>query len=73
MRLILRRIWSVFRRGDLGLLTLCRAASAFGGLIISSATAHNGSLRYVIIQMGAIAVGVISYVAVSAVDLDFIY
>jgi rod shape determining protein RodA len=72
MRQILRRIWSVFRRGDLVLLTLCLAASAFGCLIISSATAHNGSLRYVIIQMGAIAVGVISYVAVSAVDLDFI-
>ncbi|MBQ3214884.1 MAG: FtsW/RodA/SpoVE family cell cycle protein, partial [Oscillospiraceae bacterium] len=72
LRRIARRIWNVFRKGDLILLLACVAASAFGCIIIASTTAHTGSSRYLIIQIGAIVLGVLSYVAVSALDLDFI-
>ena len=72
MRKLLKHIWSVFRRGDIVLLLLCLAASAFGCLVIASATAHSNPTRYLVIQLGAIALGVISYVAVSAINLDFV-
>ena len=72
MRRIAQTIWNVFRRGDLILLLLCLVTSAFGCLCVASATNHNGTLRYVIIQAAAILLGVICYVAVSAIDLDFI-
>ena len=72
MRRVLQSIWNVFRRGDLILLLLCVVTSAFGCLAVASATNHQDTLRYVIIQAGAIVLGIICYVAVSAVDLDFV-
>ncbi len=72
MRKLIKYVWNVFRKGDLVLLLFCLLASVFGCVAIASATAHTGSSRYLIVQIGAIALGVISYVAVSAVDLDFI-
>ena len=54
------------------LLLLCVVASAVGCLFIASATAHTNTIRYLIVQVGAIALGVVFYVAVSAIDLDFI-
>lgn len=72
MRRLLQHIWSVFRKGDLILLLLCMITSAFGCLVIASATAHHETLRYVFIQIGAIGIGVIMYVLVSCVDLEFI-
>ena len=72
MRRLLQKIWTVFRKGDLILLLLCLVASAFGCLCIASATNHRGFTHYVLIQGAAIALGVICYVAVSAIDLDFV-
>ncbi len=71
-RRLMRRLWNVFRKGDLVLLLACVAASAFGCLIIASTTAHTGSSRYLIIQIGAIILGIMSYIGVSAIDLDSI-
>ena len=68
----MKNIWNVFRRGDMVLLMLCVVASGVGCVFIASATAHSDSMRYLVIQIGAIILGVISYVAVSAVDLDSI-
>ena len=68
----MKNIWNVFRRGDMVLLMLCLVASGVGCVFIASATAHTDSMRYLVIQIGAIILGVISYVAVSAVDLDSI-
>ena len=67
-----RKAWQVFRQGDIVLMCLCLAASIFGCVVIASATAHTGSMRYLVIQIGAIVIGLISYVAVSAVNLDFV-
>lgn len=72
VRRLLKSLWNVFRRGDLVLLTICLMASVFGCVVIASATAHSGSSRYLIVQIGAIIIGVLSYVLVSAIDLDFI-
>ena len=72
MRRVLQKIWTVFRKGDLILLLLCLVTSAFGCLCIASATNHRGFAHYVLIQGAAIALGVICYVAVSAIDLDFV-
>ena len=72
MRRLLRYAWNVFRRGDMILLLLCLIASAMGCVAIASATAHSGTIRYLIIQIGAICIGVLSYTVVSAIDLDFI-
>ena len=67
-----RKAWQVFRQGDIVLLCMCLFASIFGCVVIASATAHTGSMRYLVIQSGAIVLGLISYVAVSAINLDFI-
>ena len=72
MRRALQKIWTVFCKGDLILLLLCLVTSAFGCLCIASATNHRGFTHYILIQGAAIALGVICYVAVSAIDLDFI-
>ncbi|MBQ7345927.1 MAG: FtsW/RodA/SpoVE family cell cycle protein [Oscillospiraceae bacterium] len=72
IRRFLKNVWDVFRRGDMVLLLLCLVASGVGCVFIASATAHSGSMRYLVIQIGAIILGIISYVAVSAIDLDFV-
>ena len=72
MRRILQKIWTVFRKGDLILLLLCLVTSAFGCLCIASATNYRGFTHYLLIQGAAIVLGVICYVAVSAIDLDFV-
>ena len=72
MRRALQTVWNVFRKGDLILLLLCVVTSAFGCLCIASATNHQETIRYVIIQAAAIMLGVGCYVGVSAIDLDFV-
>ena len=72
VRRLMRKVWNVFCKGDLVLLLACVAASAFGCLVIASTTAHSESGRYLVIQIGAIIIGIIFYVAVSAIDLDWI-
>ena len=72
MRQLIRRIWNTFLSGDKILLLLCLVTSSLGCIAIASATAHHETLRYVFVQMGAIAIGVIFYVLVSCIDLEFI-
>ena len=72
MRQIVRKIWNTFLSGDKILLLLCLVTSCLGCIAIASATAHHETLRYVFVQMGAIAIGVVCYVIVSCIDLEFI-
>lgn len=60
------------RKGDILLLSLCTAASLFGLLLIFSATRYLGGYRNVIVQLAAIALGVIVYIFLSAVDIELI-
>ena len=72
LRRLIRNIWNVFRKGDLVLLLLCVMTSAFGCLAIASATNHSDPMRYLVIQIGAVVIGIFSYIIVSAIDLEFI-
>ena len=66
-----RRLGEAFRKGDMLLLLLCLLTTAFGCLIIASATSYTGSLRQVIVQIVATGLGVIMYLVSSSVDAEF--
>ena len=60
----------ITRQADLVLLALCCAATLFGLVEIASATHYMGTWKYVIVQGGAAAIGVVIYFLVSMVDLN---
>ena len=66
-----RELRDFFRKGDLILLLLCLITSAFGVIMIASAKNYMGNVRFIIIQVAAIAIGILAYVIVSAIDADF--
>lgn len=72
MRNFLQEFRDFFRKGDMVLLLLCLAATAFGCIIIASTTNAMGSLRFIIIQITGAILGVLLYAAVSAIDLAFL-
>lgn len=59
------------RKADLILLLLCLVATAFGCLVIASTTNAEGSIRYVLVQMGAAMIGVFAFFIMSSIDSDF--
>lgn len=71
----MRQFWTnlrnFFRNGDVVLLVLCVVTSAFGCLMIGSTTNHTGQLRYVYVQLGAIGLGVLVYMVISSLNVDF--
>ena len=71
MRDFLQELKYFFRKGDMVLLTMCLATSAFGCLIIASTNNYRGFTRYVIVQLAAVALGVILYAITSSIDADF--
>lgn len=71
MRRFILRITEAFRQGDKVLLLLCLITTAFGCLIISSTTGYMGSLRYLIVQIGAALLGVLLYLVFSSIDAEF--
>ena len=68
-----RELKSFFRKGDMVLLILCLATSAFGCLIISSVTnapKFGSSTRYIMIQIAATLLGVLLFAIMSSIDAD---
>lgn len=61
-----------FKRADMLLLGLCLACALFGIVMISSATASYHSARYLIVQIGAMIIGVGLYVVLTVIDLDIL-
>ena len=59
------------RKADLVLLLLCLVATAFGCLVIASTTNAEGSIRYVLVQIGAATIGVFLFFIISSIDSDF--
>ena len=72
MRQFFSELRNFFRKGDMILLGLCLLLTAYGCLIIASATNVYNTPRYVIIQIGAALLGVFMYAIVSSVDLEFL-
>lgn len=66
------RLKESIRNGDWVLLLLCVITTAFGVLVIASATNYLDSLRYVIMQIVGAGLGVLLYMVVSSIDLEFI-
>ncbi len=66
-----RELKSFFRKGDMVLLVLCLSIAAFGCLMIASTNNWRGFSRYLIVQIAAIILGVISYAFMSSIDLEF--
>ncbi len=71
MRRLTQPLREAFQKGDKVLLLLCLVATAFGCLMIASATNAMGFLRFVIIQSLAAVLGVLLYVIFSSIDADF--
>ncbi|MBE6947331.1 MAG: hypothetical protein E7454_03675 [Ruminococcaceae bacterium] len=73
MREFWQELKSFFRKGDMVLLILCLATSAFGCLVVASATSavkFGGSTRYIVIQMGTTLIGVLMFMIMSSIDTD---
>lgn len=70
----MREFWQelkrFFRKGDMVLLIMCLAISAFGCLIIASTNNYRGFFPYIRTQVIAIGLGVIFYALCSTVDLE---
>lgn len=72
MRKFSQEFLDAFRKGDKVLLALCMLTTAFGCVIISSATSWMGATRFLLIQLIAVAIGIGLFIAISSIDLDFI-
>ena len=71
MQRYLSELKNFFRKGDMILLLLCLATSAFGCLVMASATnaaKFGGSSRYMLVQVGATMIGVMMYALMSSID-----
>lgn len=63
------------KKADWVLLTLCLVTSGVGLVVMASATSaekFDGNTRYIIIQLAAIALGVLMFAIVSSIDADTI-
>lgn len=61
-----------FHKGDMLLLALCLAASGMGLALIYSATRYESTNRYVMVQAVGILIGLICYVVLTLVDLEYL-
>ena len=73
MRRFLLYFRDAVRRVDKVLLLLCAVTTAFGTLLIASATNASaaGSMHYVLRQLGAAAIGIFLFIIISSVNTDF--
>ena len=73
MRVFFEEVRDFFSKGVLVLLFLCLVTTAFGLLVIASATNHMGYGRFVLIQAFAAGLGVGFYILMSSLDLDALF
>ena len=65
-------VWDFLKRADLVLLLLCVAASVYGLVVISSATASYEDGSYVAVQALACLIGLGLYVVFTIIDVDIL-
>ena len=70
MKTLLSPLQEFFRKGDLILLSLCLTASAYGLLLIFSATRYEGGYKSVLVQFIGICLGVVAYMMLTFVDFQ---
>lgn len=72
MNRYLQQVKEAIRKGDWVLLLLCVVTTAFGVLIIASATNYLDSFRYIGMQILGALIGILLYAVVSSVDVEFL-
>ena len=75
MRRFLEELRDFPKKGDMVLLVLCLIVSGFGCICIASATSaekFGSNLKYIIIQLSAIGLGVMVYALISSIDVELI-
>ena len=74
MRRFFQELREFPKKGDWILLTLCLVVSAFGCIAIASTTSAekfgDSSMRYVVIQLVSVMLGVLMYALVSSIDIE---
>ncbi len=72
MKKLTSKLIDIFKKGDMVLLALCVAATVFGIVMIYAATVWEGSTRYIVVQTGSLAAGILIYLALTAFDIDIL-
>lgn len=68
---LLRSLKTILKRSDPVLLTLCLVTTIFGLVLIASATNfRTNSMRYVVVQGAAMAIGVVLYCIFASIDME---
>ncbi len=74
MRRFIQELKDFPKKGDMVLLLFCLVVSAFGIIAIASTTAADkfgdGNIKYVIIQLLAVGLGVLVYAVMSSIDIE---
>ena len=73
MRRFFQELQDFFKKGDMVLLLITLVTAAFGLIAIASCTQapkFEGSIRYIIIQLFSIGLGVFVYAIVSSIDIE---
>ena len=71
MNRYIQQVRQAIRKGDWILLLLCIITTAYGCLIIASATNYLDSYRYIVMQIVGAVIGIILFALVSSVDVEF--
>ena len=71
MREYIHKIGLAIRKGDWVLLLLCIITTAFGCLVITSATSYLESFRYIGMQIVAACIGILFFAIMASVDAEF--
>ena len=71
MRDYLQKLRFAIRKGDWILLLLCLVTTAFGCLVIASATSYLDSFRYIGMQIVAACIGIAMFAIMASVDAEF--
>lgn len=73
MHRFIEELKDFWKKGDIVLLMLCLIVSGFGLVCVTSATSaakFGSNVRYIVIQLLAIGLGVLIYAVISSIDLD---
>ena len=71
MNRYIQQLRQAIRKGDWILLLLCIITTAYGCLIIASATNYLDSYRYIIMQIVGAVIGILLFAVVSSIDVEF--
>jgi len=75
LRRFFEELKDFFKKGDMVLLVMCLITSGLGVVIIASATSaekFGSNVRYIVVQLLAILIGVTIYAIFSSIDMEFL-